>query len=511
MILPSYFIGCDLGTTATKTGIFDTEGKLVALARRNSNLIYGQDGSVIQEPYEMLESVVETVREVMEKSQVPPQEVGALALDGQMAGIMGVDELGEPATPYDSWLDVRSAPYALFMKQKGEELIATRSGMAPSINHGPKILWWKNEYPDVYRKIAKFTVPSCWVTQKLAGMSGAETFIDYTYLHFSCFADLKRAVWDKDLITLFEVEEQKFPRIVDPWMVVGKLRKDWAEKMGLLAGTPLVAGCGDQAANNLGAGIVETGMAFDVAGTASCFSLYVDRYVPDTRYRTLLFPRAVLRDYYYPMAYINGGGLDLEWAKNEFFRDIADVSQVFALIDKKVEEAAPSPSPIVFIPHLRGRNCPGEPYFRGVFAGFSWEHKREHLFRAILEGIAFEYAYYLKIIREAMPEIRFFEVRVIGGGAKSSLWNRIKASILGIPYVELDRGECAIWGAAMLAGFGVGAFSDLKEKALRSVNKVRVHHPDSGMYDFYQKLLSFYLEVMDKMGGVFHKHQELFF
>lgn len=506
-----YFIGCDLGTTATKTGLFDAEGKMIAIARRNSNLIYGKDGSVIQEPYEMLDSVVETVREVMEQSKIPPQEVEALALDGQMAGVMGVDEQGDPATPYDSWLDVRSTPYALFMKKKGEDLIATRSGMAPSINHGPKILWWKYERPEVYQKIAKFTVPSCWVTQKLAGIPGGETFIDYTYLHFSCFADLEKMVWDRDLITLFEMEEEKFPRIVEPWMIVGKLQKSWAEKMGLLAGTPLVAGCGDQAANNLGAGIVEVGMAFDVAGTASCFSLYVDRYVPDVKYKTLLFPRAVLRDCYYPMAYINGGGLDLEWAKNELFQDIAQVPRAFALIEKKVEEIAASPLPLVFIPHLRGRNCPGEPYLRGVFAGFSWEHKREHLFRAVLEGIALEYAYYLQIIRELIPEARFFEVRVIGGGAKSALWNRIKASVLGVPYVELDREECAIWGAAMLAGFGVGAFADLREKALQSVRKTKTHYPDEKMYDWYQKLLSFYLEIMEKTGSAFKKYQELFF
>ncbi len=506
-----YFIGCDLGTTATKTGLFDQEGNLLALARKNSHLIYGKDGSVIQEPYEMLESVVETVREVVEKSGVSPREVGAMALDGQMAGIMGVDEKGEPATPYDSWLDVRSAPYARVMREKAEDLITLRSGMAPSINHGPKILWWKHEHPDIYRKIAKFTVPSCWVAQKFAGLGGAETFIDYTYLHFSCFANLKEATWDAELVSLFGVEEEKFPRVVEPWKVIGELQKSWAEEMGLWEGMPIIAGCGDQAANNLGAGVVERGMAFDVAGTASCFSLYVDQYVPDVKYKTLLFPRAVMRDDYYPMAYINGGGLDLEWAKDEFFSELASSSQAFTLINEKVEGVASSPVPIVFIPHLRGRNCPGEPYFRGVFAGFSWEHKREHLFRAILEGIAFEYAYYLKIIRESLPEAQFFEVRVIGGGAKSSLWNRIKASVLGIPYTEIDRKECAIWGSALLAGFGVGVFTDLKEKALQSVRKVQVHYPDEKLSRFYEKLLPFYLEVMEKMGKVFQNHGELFF
>ena len=505
-----YLIGSDLGTTATKTGLFDEEGKLIAIARQKSNLIYGKDGSVIQDPYEMLNSVVETVGEVVEKSGVSPSSILAIALDGQMAGIMGVDESGEAATPYDSWLDVRCAPYTELMRDKAEELIIKRSGMAPSINHGPKILWWKKEEPEVYQKIDKFTVPSCWVSQKLSGLRGEETFIDYTYLHFSCFSDLENNCWDRELMEIFGVEESKFPLIVKPWQVIGKVKKEWAEKMGILVGTPVVAGCGDQAANNLGAGVVEKGTAFDVAGTASCFSLSVDKFVPDLEHKTILFPRAVLDGYYYPMAYINGGGLDLEWAKDEFFREWANLPHAFQLIDDEVEKIASSPSSLVFLPHLRGRNCPGEPYFRGVFAGFSWDHRREHLFRAILEGVAFEYAYYLSIIRQLLPEVNFREVRVIGGGAKSSFWNRIKASILHIPYVELDREEFAIWGAALLAGFGVGLFSDLKEKSIHSVQKVKTHFPQEEWSSFYNNLFLFYLDTLEKMGKVFDSHKELF-
>ena len=130
--------------------------------------------------------------------------------------------------------------------------------MAPSINHRPKILWWKKEQ-QVYQKIDKFAVPSCWVSQKLCGLRGEETFIDYTYLHFSCFSHLEDGCWDRELMEIFEVEESKFPLIVKPWQVVGKIKKEWAEKMGIPAGTPVVAGCGDQAANNLGAGVVEGG------------------------------------------------------------------------------------------------------------------------------------------------------------------------------------------------------------------------------------------------------------
>jgi len=504
----AFLIGCDLGTTATKTGLFDTEGNTLAIARESSNIIYGRDGSVTQDPQEMLLSVVRTVREVVEQSGVNPRDILAIAIDGQMAGIMGVDARGEAATPYDSWLDVRSAPYAEEMK-KAENLIIKRSGMGPSINHGPKILWWKHEHPEVYRRIAKFTVPACWVAQKLAGLQGDETYIDYTYIHFSCFADLERKTWDEEILGLFDIEKEKMPRILAPWETVGTLRAEWAEAMGLPSGIPIVAGCGDQAANTLGAGVVKPGIAFDIAGTASCFAVFVDRFVPDVQYKTLLFPRSVLEGYYYPMAYINGGGMDVEWARNELFRELVHNPDAFARINEEVEKRVVPPSGIVFLPHLRGRNCPTQPYLRGVFAGFSWDHTREHLFLAILEGIAFEYAFYLKVLRELMPEIHFSEVRVIGGGAKSAFWNRLKASILGIPYVTLNREEFSIWGSAMVAGFGVGVFANLEEKAFSSVAKVSVFEPDEGLHRQYREFLPFYLETMEKMNEVMTRFKSL--
>lgn len=505
-----YFIGCDLGTTGTKAGLFDAEGNLLATARQESNLIYGKDGSVVQDPQEMFSSVLETVKQVVAESGVDPKSVGGLALDGQMAGIMGVANDGEPATPYDSWLDFRAAPYAEQMKKKGEELIIRRSGMAPSINHGPKILWWKQEQPAVYQKIAKFTVPSCWVTQKLAGLAGDKTFIDYTYIHFSCFADIKNAKWDEELIELFGLEKEKFPQIVEPWKIVGKLQSPWAEKMGLLPGTPLAAGCGDQAANVLGAGVVDEGIAFDVAGTASCFALNVREYSADVQFKTILFPRSVLADFYYPMAYINGGGMDLEWAKRELFSELATSPRAFAQIDQLVKEKVPEPASIIFIPHLRGRNCPTDPYMRGVFAGFSWDHSREHLFRSILEGIAFEYRYYLKIVRELLPQTEFHQVRVIGGGAKSALWNRIKASVLEIPYAELNRSEFAIWGSALLAAYAAGAVDDLAQKSRQSVEVTKTYFPDDSLSARYRELFPLYLETLQGMGNIFEKFPQLF-
>jgi xylulokinase len=195
--------------------------------------------------------------------------------------------------------------------------------------------------------------------------------------------------------------------------------------------------------------------------------------------------------------------------KKELFREWADSRDAFQLMAQEIEQNAPKPSGVIFIPHLRGRNFPTQPWLRGVFAGFSWDHRRENLYRAILEGIAFEYAFYLKVIRELIPNLTFKEVRVIGGGAKSPLWNRIKASILKVPYVELNRQEYAVWGAALIAGHAVGVFQDLQKTSLNSVEKKKVHYPDEKLSKVYEKFIPYYLETMDKMNEVFEKYREL--
>jgi xylulokinase len=130
----TYLIGCDLGTTATKTALFNDKGELIVVEKVDSNIIYGDDRSVTQDPDEMFQSVIQSVKKVMEKSGISPNQVAAIALDGQMAGIMGVDDRGEAATPYDSWLDFRSADYAEMMKKEAEQLVIRQSGMGPSIN-----------------------------------------------------------------------------------------------------------------------------------------------------------------------------------------------------------------------------------------------------------------------------------------------------------------------------------------------------------------------------------------
>jgi len=509
----SYLIGVDLGTTGTKAAIFDQDGHLKALAYEETKLHYPKPGWVEQDPEDFYVSAVRTIGRCLQESGISPHQVAGMAFDGQMAGIGTVDSDWGTPTVYDSWLDTRCKPYIDYMKVH-QELIIAKTGGPPTYSHGPKILWWLNEAPGIRDKICKFVVPAGYVAGRMAGLKGEEAFIDYTYLHFSCLSNTETAVWDKELCTLFDVPLEKLPRIVKPWEIIGGLSPRAAQDCGLLAGTPIAAGAGDQAAGMLGAGMVEPGMVFDVAGTASVFSICVDRFIPDLKHMTLFTAKLVPQGLYYALAYINGGGLNLRWFRDELGEKEREEAaregkDFYTLMDEKAAAVPAGSERLLFLPHLGGRVCPNDPDIRGLWLGFTWAHKKEYFYRALLEAVAYEYAFYLGIEKELVPDLQFIEARVIGGGAASQLWNQIKADVLNLPYVLLNRQEYAVLGSAIIAGCAVGLFDNLTETARRFVQPVSRAEPRKEYYLYYQPLVKQYIELFDRLRDSFKSLADL--
>ena len=314
----AYVIGIDIGTQGTKAGLFDASGVCYAEAYEASVLLHPAPGAVEQDPDALYASVLHTVREVLEKSGAAPGAVLALSVAGQMAGIQGIDREWNAVTPYDNWLDTRCEPYIREMKAEAEEEIIRSTGGPVTYAHGPKILWWKRQHPDVYQKIYRFVPLSAYVAGRLCGLKGDQAWFDYTHLHFTGFSDTKSYTWNPALLRTFGVDGARLGCIRSPYDVVGGLTKAAAEVCGLRAGTPITAGCGDSAASSLGAGITEPGILYDVAGTASIFSACTDFFAPDTENRTVLYAHSVIRDLWIPLAYISGGGLCLRWFRDTF-------------------------------------------------------------------------------------------------------------------------------------------------------------------------------------------------
>jgi xylulokinase len=509
MMAKNYLIGVDLGTSSTKAALYQVDGKLISEASVEIPISHPTPGVVEQDNDDFYRSAAQMVKKCVESSGVSPKEIKAIAFDSQMAGVGLIDENYHPTAKFDSWLDMRCKPFIELMDKEAGDLVTRLTGCPPTCDHGPKMLWWKNEHPEIYRRTAKFVMPGAYVAGKIAGLNAEESFIDHTYIHFSGFSNAESSTWSDELCDRFGLDKSKLPRIVDPCEVVGEVSEHASKEFGLAPGTLIAAGAGDTAANALGAGIVRPGMLFDVAGTAAVLAGCTDKFVADRKNRALLTMRSVIPGLWNPLAYIGGGGLALRWFRDQFFntssgKSLPAAEDLYPQMLSLAESIAPGSEGLFFSPHLGGRICPASPEMRGAWVGVSWSHTQAHFARAILESVAFEYAFYLKILKELLPGLRLVEGRVIGGGARSDIWNQIKADILNVPYQKLKGNEFGAWGAAMIAGKSAGLIDDLAAHAEKTTllnGKPMI--PSVKNHTIYEPLLEKYISLEQTLNQFF--------
>ena len=498
--MKGYLVGVDIGTQGTKAILFDTDMNVVASAFEVSNLISPKPGTVWQEAEDIYMSCVRTIKEIIDKSKIDSKDILGIGIDGQMAGIMGIDKDGEAATYYDSWLDMRCGKYMDEMKKVAGKRVIEITGGPVTYVHGPKILWWKGERPDEYKNIYKFVLPHGYVAGKMAGLNGDRAYFDYTCIQYSGFGDNEKLEWSDELLETFGVEKSKFPRIVSPFEVVGKATKEFAALSGVCEGTPIVAGAGDTAASVFGAGVFEPGMTLDCAGTASVMCSIVDKYAADTENETITMVRTPIDNLWMPLAYINGGGLCVRWFRDNFSGKPA---ASYDELESEAKEIAPGSEGALFVPHFAGRVLPNNPYVRGSFVGLDWKHTRGHLYKAIMEGIAYEYKFYLSILKKLYPERSFDKLSIIGGGSKSKLFNSVKADVLGMDVSTFELGDTALVGSAVIAGVGAGVFNDYKAPITKVIKEgMHVKHNEENTRA-YEKYAKEYLEVIKSLENVY--------
>ncbi len=506
-----YLIGVDLGTSATKSAIYSIDGTLIAESTAEVPIYYPEPAVVEQENEDFYTSAAQTVKNCIIESGVDPKDVAAISFDSQMAGVGAIDENYESVSKFDSWLDMRCEPQIKYLEENFGEMITKLTGCPPTCDHGPKILWWKEERPEEYARTAKFVMPGGYVAGRMAGLKADKAFIDYTYIHFSALSNALKGEWSEEICNAVGVDRDKLPKIVEPWHIVGEVTADAARDFGLAEGTIIAAGCGDTAAGALGAGIVKPGMVFDTAGTASVLAGCTDQYAPDINNRALLTMRSVIPGLWHPLAYIAGGGQALTWFRDKFYNTIQGETQeekdLYEELDTLAKKAPLGSADLYFSPHLSGRICPATPEMRGAWVGFSFAHSQEHFYRALLESVAYEYAYYLNIMKDLVPGLNLTEARVIGGGAQSSFWNQIKADVLGVPYLRLARSEFGTWGAAMIAGKAAGVYDNLAEVAYEhAVAAGKPAEPDLENHYRYEVHIKRYIELQETLATTFRSY-----
>lgn len=490
-------IGIDLGTSATKACAFTVSGQLLAESAASVVLSHPRAGWAEQPAAVLVESALEALAAVARRIEVDC--VAAIGLTGQMGGLVLVDGDGLAVTPHQSWLDTRAAPIAEEISPDDQRRLVARCG-APAYL-APKAVWWQREHPEVFQRTRSIVSPVGYAALALSAGDAGNATIDWSSSGFFGLYDIKTGQIDYDLCSLWGLEPSLVPHVVPCGEVIGRLSPGCAELSGLLSGTPIVCAPFDGPAGWLGVGAVEPGCTVDTSGTSNHIGICGERFSPDLERQVLVCIPSGVTGLWHLQGYTNGTGLTHRWYVDAFPPPGAGEStaQRLVALERLAADVPPGSDGVVCVPHFGGRVCPLDPTVSGAWVGVLWRHRSEHLYRALLESVAYEYACYFEAAERVDPTCRPREVRVIGGGAASGLWTRIKADVLGIPFIVMEPRNHTCWGAALAAAFGAGLLDNLADAAQQSSQIREVVDPDSSNAEIYGARLQVYKQLFSAL------------
>ena len=500
------FVACDMGTTLIKAAVVDLSGNVLAAASVPSRLDRPAPGVIEQDLLEIEQQAYTAIGKAVSASE-RSSDIAGVSFSSQMAGIGAVGEDFGPAAPFDSWLDSRCSRDIYEMEPMARR-VTQIAGCPPSYSHGTKIRWMQRERSAEYARTVAFQVPGPYVAARLAGLGAAGAFIDRPNLCFSNLSDTDRGMWSEELVGLFGIDGSKLPRIVEATDIIGTVSREASAATGVPEGVPIAAGGGDQVIAALGAGVVAPGRASDSAGTASLFSMGLDRWAPDTERMAMVTATSVIPGLYLSFSFVNGGGLGPEWVRGTIVDHPGMADEAFADLEHLANQVPPGSEGLIWLPHFQGGVLPPKPYLRSGWVGLTSGHGRGHLYRSVLEGIAYQYAEWADRAPAITGE-QLTEVRAMGGGAKSDLWVSIKADVLGVPVVRMQKSECALLGNALVAAAATGHVTDIATTIDSWHDLGEPVRPDPARHSTYRRYLEVFNELSDQVDPTFRRLQEI--
>jgi len=504
MTTGSLFIGHDVGPSGTKGVLLDESGSLLAEATASYGLERPRPGWAEQDPALYWKAFCNSTAALLEKTKINPSDVASVCFSGQMMAALPVDAGGQPLRNSIIWADLRSTKQAEELSRRIDaDRVYELTGHRLSASYSAtKIMWLRENEPEVYRKTAKFIHAKDYLVSRLTG----KIVTDYSDASGMNLLDITALKWSDEMLEASEIDKSKLPEIVESTQVVGKIGKDAAAQSGLREGTQVVIGGGDGACATCGAGVVAEGEAYIYLGTSTWMAIAANKPLIDPKRRTFTFCH-FLKGLYFPAGTMQSGGGSFQWFKNVLCDSEIQAAErtgvdVYDLLSLKAQAVPCGCEGVVFLPYLMGERSPlWNPNARACFIGLSMIHNKNHMTRAVLEGVAFN----MKLIEQAFQEqgIKPAEIRMIGGGARSRLWRGIFADVMEKPVARLSFiEEATSVGAAIAGGVGVGIFSSINDAA-KVVKHVETNRPAEQNFPVYRKQYEIFKRSYAQLEGVF--------
>ncbi|MCB8978208.1 MAG: xylulokinase [Ardenticatenaceae bacterium] len=472
-----YFIGIDSSTTATKALLLAETGEVVGVASSTYDYETPKPLWSEQQPELWWTGTVASIRQVLAETAVPPQAIHGIGLTGQMHGLVLLDKNGDVLRPALLWNDQRTGVEcdemrAIIGKQR---LIDITGNDALTGFTAPKILWVKNNEPEIYGRIAHILLPKDYVRYRLTG----ELATDKAGAAGTQLFDVRQRDWSAEVVQKLGLDPAWLPKTFEGTAVTGHLTQAAAEATGLPAGIPVMAGGGDQAANAVGTGAVVDGVVALSLGTSGVVFASSDVPVVEPDGRLHAFCHAAPGKWHLMGVMLSAAG-SLRW-----YRDALAPGVDFGDLLIPAANVPAGSEGLLFLPYLTGERTPyPDPLARGGFIGLTVRHSQPHLTRAVLEGVAFGLRDSLELMRGA-GLANITQVRASGGGLRSPLWRQILADVLQAEIVTVNTTEGAAYGAAVLALVGAGVFSSVAEACAELVQVTGKTEPggDTAVYN----------------------------
>jgi xylulokinase len=492
-----YFLGIDTSTTSSKALLVDEQGKVVGVASSPHTLQTPKPLWSEQDPREWWGAVSASIKQVLTESGVGAESVAAVGLTGQMHGLVLLDEAGEVLRPAILWNDQRTQAECdeIHARIGRERFIQISGNVALTGFTAPKILWVQKNEPQVYAKARHVLLPKDYIRLKLTG----EYAMDKADGAGTVLFDLKSRDWSPEILEKLGIERAWMPPTFEGPEFTGGVTSEAASATGLKAGTPVAAGGGDQAAGAVGVGAVEPGIVGLTVGTSGVVFATTPSALIEPEGRLHAFCHAVPGMWHFMGVMLSAAG-SLQW-----YRDTLAPTMSFDDLLKEAESVPAGSESLQFLPYLSGERTPHpDPLARGAFVGLTLRHGRGHLTRAVLEGVSFGLKDSFTLIQNAgLGTIT--QVRGSGGGTKGALWRQILASVLDAELVTVNTTEGGAYGAALLAGVGAGAWSDVPSACKAAIKITGSTRPDAAQVETYRKAYPLYQELYPALKPSFTK------
>lgn len=493
----NYLIGIDVGTSATKTVLFDEKGTVIAERAYEYPMYTPNNGWAEQEPSDWrnasLETVAAVVKEALDSGKVADAaDIKGIGISGQMHGLVMLDENGEVIRPSIIWCDQRTGDEVeemlkIMPREKWIEITAN-----PPLTGwtAAKILWVRNKEPENYKKCRHILLPKDYIRYVLTGEFATEVS-DASGMQLM---DVSKRDWSQEVLDKLNIDRALLGKMYESCEVTGKLLPEIADKLHLTTDTVVVGGAGDNAAAAVGTGVVREGTAFTTIGTSGVVFAHTDKVSIDPKGRVHTCCCAVPGAWHI-MGVTQAAGFSLKWFRDNFCQSYITEAEKkgvdpYDLINQDIETVPVGSDRLIYLPYLNGERTPHlDDKARGVFFGLSGIHSAKHLLRAVMEGVSYSLCDCNDILNEMGISVK--EMMACGGGGKSKIWRQMLSDLYGCKVATIDQEQGPALGVAILAGVGSGVYESVQDACDKLITKAKETEPDkdnAAKYAEYHKL-----------------------